>query len=94
MRAVNAAFAAMYIGASVPISGVPEEAPRLALPPTPRERKERGERESGATVRSFKGPYCRGPVTPGGWGDITPVTRGEWGFVVGGWRGRGAVETC
>lgn len=75
----------------MPISGVKEEAPRLAAPPTPRERRER---ESGATVRSFRGPYCRGPVTPGGWGDITPVTRGEWGFVVGGWRGRGAVETC
>lgn len=78
----------MYAGTPVPISGVQEEAPRLVMPPTPRERG------SGATVKSFRGPYCRGPVTPGGWGDITPVTRGEWGFVVGGWRGRGAVETC
>ncbi|OAF57102.1 hypothetical protein VC83_05828 [Pseudogymnoascus destructans] len=91
LRLVNAAFAALYKGAQVPISGVPEEALRLAAPPTPRERRER---ESGATVRSCRGPYCRGPVTPGGWGDITPVTRGEWGFVVGGWKGRGAVETC
>ncbi|KFY11688.1 hypothetical protein V492_04321, partial [Pseudogymnoascus sp. VKM F-4246] len=93
LRAVNAAFAAMYAGASVPISGVQGEAPRLAPPPTPRERSERA-RGSGATVKSFRGPYCRGPVTPGGWGDITPVTRGEWGFVVGGFRGKGAaVET-
>ncbi|OBT87039.1 hypothetical protein VE02_03683 [Pseudogymnoascus sp. 03VT05] len=91
LRLVNAAFAALYNGSQVPISGVPEETLRLAPPPTPRERRER---ESGATVRSFRGPYCRGPVTPGGWGDITPVTKGEWGFVVGGWRNKGAVETC
>ncbi|KFY00882.1 hypothetical protein V490_01160, partial [Pseudogymnoascus sp. VKM F-3557] len=90
LRSVNAAFVSLYSGAHVPISGVKEEVPRLAAPTAPRER----ERGSGATVRSFKGPYCRGPVTPGGWGDITPVTRGEWGFVVGGWKGRGAVETC
>ncbi|OBT99533.1 hypothetical protein VE01_02959 [Pseudogymnoascus verrucosus] len=91
LRLVNAAFAALYKGSHPPISGVPEEAIRLAAPPTPKERRER---ESSTTVKSFRGPYCRGPVTPGGWGDITPVTRGEWGFVVGGWKGRGAVETC
>lgn len=39
-----------------------------------------------------------GPVTPQGYGDISPVTRGEWGFLMGGsglQMGKtAAVETC
>jgi len=93
LRDINRAYQSYNAGEPEPISGVEAEVPGLVATVPRRPARERGSALTMSSMHSCRGPFARGPVTPGGWEDITPITRGEWSFLIGG-RGaeRGGVE--